>query len=92
MAPRHRILGRAQDQPVQRDLADHSKSRRHMAMGQGTLDLQLIRPGANHRPALEQSLQPVNHIARQFAQIGQGPLLRATQLVAIALPQQHRRG
>ena len=46
IAPRLGILRRAQDQPVQGDLADHPQRRRDMAMRQRALDLQLIqRPG-----------------------------------------------
>ena len=62
-----------------------------MAVRQRALNLNLVRSGANHRAAPEQSLQSANQIHRQLAQIGQGPLLRAAMLIAICLPQQHRR-
>ncbi len=91
MAPRCRILRRAQDQPVQGYFAERPERRRNMAVRQRTLDLQFLRPGTEHRSALEQRLQGVDHVPRQLAQIGQGPLLRAALRVAIALPQQNRR-
>src|SRR6185437_7538574 len=78
-------------QPVQRKLADHRKRRRNMAMRQGTFDLQFARPRPDHRAALEQGLQSFDRIARQLAQVGQGPLLRAAVLIALALAKQHRR-
>src|SRR6266566_2467585 len=91
MAPRCLILlRRAQNQPIQRNLADRPKRRCNMAVRQRTLDLNLVRSGTNHRAALEQRPQSANQIPRQLAQIGQGPLLRAAMLVAIAIPQQHR--
>jgi hypothetical protein len=90
-APRRLILRRTQDQPVQRDLSQHSKRRRNMAVGQRTLDLDRVRSGADHRAALEQRLQTFKQIRRKLAQIGQRPLVRAALLVAPALPQQDRR-
>ena len=82
---------RAQDQPVQRDPAQHPERRRHMAMRQRALDLHLLRPGTDRRAALQQRLQTIDHITRQLAQVGQCALLRAASFVAITLPQQHRR-
>src|SRR6201989_2605513 len=42
-------------------------------------------------PPLSNAFSPVDDVARQLAQIGQGALLRTTLLVTVALPQQHRR-
>src|ERR1700687_486309 len=90
-ASRGRILRRTQDQPVEADFADHSKRRRNMAVRQGALDFQFLRTGADDRSAFQHRLQCIDHIARQLAEIGQRPLLRTAFLVAITLPQQHRR-
>ncbi len=90
MSPRLRVLRRAQDQPVQRDPAKHAERRGHVAMRQRSLDPHLVRSGADHRAAPEQRSQTIDDIVRQFAQVGQRALLRASLLIAVALPQQHR--
>ena len=46
IAPRRGILRRAQDQAVQSELADHPQNRRHMAMPQRPLNLQIFRARA----------------------------------------------
>jgi hypothetical protein len=84
MAPRRPVLRRAQNQSVQRDLPDHPKCRRDVAMRQRALDRQFIRSGADDSPTLEQRLEAVDHIPRQLAQIGQGALLRPALFVATA--------
>ena len=91
MPPRPGILGRAQQQPVERELAHHAQPRRHMAMRQRALDPQSVRAKADHPAALEQRLEPVDDGGRQLAQIGQRPLLRLAALVPVALAQQHGR-
>jgi len=90
MTPQRRVLRCAQDQPVQRDLAQHAERRRDVAMRQRALDLHLS--GADHRAALQQRTQAINHLGRQLAQVGQHALLCPTLLVAVALPQQHADG
>ena len=91
LAPRDRVLRRAQDQPIERQLTDHAERRRNVAVRQGALDLQLSWPRADHRPASKQCLQASDDLPRQLAQIGKRPLLRSALFVAIALPQQHCR-
>jgi hypothetical protein len=85
------ILRRAEDQTVERNLADHPQHRRDMTVRQRTLDRQLLRLTAEQCSALEQRLQGLDYVPRQLAQIGQGPLLRPSMPVAIGLPQQNRR-
>jgi hypothetical protein len=91
IAPRLGILRRAQDQPIQGDLADHPQRRRNMAMRQRALDLQLIYARANQRAALEDRLERSHHLTWQLAQVRQRSLLGPALRVAIALPQQNRR-
>src|SRR6266700_1273832 len=63
MATRCLVLRRAQNQPIQRNLADRPKRCCNMAVRQRTLDLNLVRPGTNHRagecrPRLPRSILP----------------------------------
>lgn len=80
------VVRRAQDQPVERDPAQRSQHRCHVAMRQRPRDPHLIRPGADHCAALEQRLQPVDNVARQLAQVGESTLLRTTLVVTVAFP------
>ena len=91
MAYRRIVLGGAQHQPVQGDLADHPKARRHVAVGQGPLDRQAVVAFAQHNPALQKPFQSGDQTGGKLAQVGDGPLLRLTVLVAIALAQKHGR-
>ena len=54
-----------------------------MTVRQRTLDRQLLRLTAEQCSALEQRLQGLDDVPRQLAQIGQGPLLRPSMLVAM---------
>ncbi|HYZ21596.1 MAG TPA: hypothetical protein VE690_05500 [Rhodopila sp.] len=89
---RGRILGGAQDQPVQRDLADGAQRRRDVPVRQRAFNPQRSRVGADHDAALEQGLQAFDHRARQLAEIGQCALLRTALIVAETLAQQHGGG
>jgi hypothetical protein len=89
IAARLLVLGGAQDQPVERDLAHHAQRRRDMPVWQRALNPELVPP--HHGAAGQKRLHPGNHLGGKSAQIGERSLLRLPLLVAVTLAQQHRR-